>query len=249
MKEFFRTLWFRSGFFRNAVNLIYWLAHPKCRPGVGHLVTMREEDAYGPVQREEALFLFGIIQAARPKTVVEFGFHGGRSAFNFLQALPQDAQLYSYDISDGSQRIAEECFRGFSNFHFLKKSQELFSPDDIERRPVDFVFIDAAHDLELNKTTFKALLPCLDPAAIVAVHDTGTWSKEHFFPIHKALAEKRPQDWLNENEFQHQKEEREFVNWIGATFPDFQIIHFHSKDCLRHGTTLLQRKRTLDTGH
>ena len=43
---------------------------------------------------------------------MEFGFFHGHSAFNFLQALPPDARLFSYDIDPDSARRAE------TEFHF-----------------------------------------------------------------------------------------------------------------------------------
>ena len=94
MKTLLRLCYYRSGFFRNLANLIYWLTHYKNGFGIGHLVLMREEDANGPIQRDEALFLFAIIRVVRPKNIVEFGFHGGRSAFNFLCALSNGGGIY-----------------------------------------------------------------------------------------------------------------------------------------------------------
>ena len=54
---------------------------------------------YGPIQDDEALLLFGLVKALRPKTVIEFGYSGGVSALNFLKALDEDDKLYSYDIN------------------------------------------------------------------------------------------------------------------------------------------------------
>lgn len=247
VKSAIRLFYFQNSLFRNVVNQVLWWTRPKKRPPVYHLITMREEDVMGPLQRDEALFLAGIIRVIRPKTVVEFGFHYGHSAFNFLQALSPNAQLFSYDISNESARFAQQYFRNYSNFHFLKKSQTSFSAEDIGGVKIDFAFIDGAHNFELNKITFNAILPSLAVNAIIAVHDTGTWNRKHFLEVHKIIAEDQPGNWLSRDEFQPLKDEREFVNWIGSTYLDFQTIHFHSSNCLRHGITLLQRKRVLQT--
>jgi hypothetical protein len=164
-----------------------------------------------------------------------------------LRALEPDAHLYSYDIRDSAAASASKYSAKYPQFHFIKKSQEMFSPEDIERRLVDFLFIDAAHRLPLNQKTFLALLPSLAENALIAVHDTGTWHRKHFLAAHANFAKRKPKHWLNSEEFQHQIGERAFVNWIANAFSDFQAIHFHSLRCLRHGITLLQRRQTLKT--
>jgi predicted O-methyltransferase YrrM len=214
---------------------------------VSHLKTYREEDAIGPLQRDEALFLNGLIRVLRPRVVVEFGFSTGHSAYNFLQAMDGFGKLYSYDIAELSAAVAKQGFSGYPNFRFYQKSQTEFVWDDVGRQPVEFVFIDASHNLELNQKTFAALLPALSPGAILAVHDTGTWVKEHFSAKNRMFVAAGGGRWVNDQELEHTREERAFVNWIGAQHPEFQIIHCHSLNCLRHGLTLLQKKRVLPT--
>jgi len=211
-----------------------------------HFFSLRN-DLLGPLQREEAVFLFGIIATVKPKTVVEFGFHWGHSAFNFLQAMDKDAHLFSFDISEVSKEIAENYFDVYKNFSYLHKSQQCFVPEDVDGRKIDFVFIDCSHDLSLNQKTFEALLPALTEQAIIAVHDTGTWIKEFMLPVHSPFLRNHPNNWINDREFQPCKDNRLFMNWIAATHPEFQIIHFHSKNCARQGVTLIQRARLLKT--
>jgi predicted O-methyltransferase YrrM len=214
---------------------------------INHLTAFDEEEAIGPVQREEAMFLFSLIRMLRPRILVEFGFARGHSALNFLMAMDYEADLYSYDVDVASASLAEKYASEYSGFHFLHKSQETFSPVDVGGRLIDFVFIDAAHELDLNQKTFTLLLPSLAPNAILAVHDTGTWNRHHFLSEHFNFANERPNQWLNLDEFQHQRAERQFVNWVADAFSDFQVIHLHSLNCVRHGITLLQRGHTLPT--
>lgn len=217
------------------------------RVGTLHLSSYEQEEAIGPLQRDEALLLFAVTKTIVPATVVEFGFFRGHSAFNFLRALPDDGVLFSFDVSDVAKKHARRGFGGFKNFRFIQKSQTDFSPSDIDGRPIDLVFIDAAHELELNQATWQAILGSLTDEAIIAIHDTGLWHKTHFRQVHADFAEERPSEWLDADRFQHQKEEREFVNWILAEYPEYSVLHFHTLRRLRHGLTFLQKRRELPT--
>jgi hypothetical protein len=226
-----------------------WSAvHPEIRYRTDHLWLFREELTMGPVQRDEALLLFALTKIQRPQVIVEFGFHYGHSAFNFLQAMPSTSKLYSYDIDETARQIALSRFRRFPNFQFLHKSQADFCVADIGNQLIDLCFLDASHNLEINKVTFRKLEASLAPGAVIVVHDTGTWVKDFFRPIQAELASECRDRWLNENEFQPCKEEREFVNWVLANCPGFSEIHLHSKRTLRNGFTLIQRTQPLPTG-
>jgi len=219
---------------------------------VSHLASYQEEDAGGPLQRDEALLLYGAVRALRPKTIVEIGFLVGHSAFNFLRAMDDDARLYSFDISSTSLERARELFGSDQRFRFILRSQDEITERDIDGRRVDMIFIDASHDLALNQRTFKAIETLLAPRALVVVHDTGAWAKQH---ISSASAKHGAADhlandrgrWVSEGGYAHQPDEREFVNWIAETRPQFAQIHFHSTATLRHGLTMLQPGGPLST--
>jgi len=213
--------------------------------GISHLLSYREDDAIGPLQRDEAMALFGIIRTLRPKVVVEFGFFHGHSAYNFLQALPADGQLYSYDIDEDSIRRAGKEFGFDRRFTFVAKSQTAFEACDVGGQPIDFVFFDAAHELELNIETFTRLVAHLAPEAMIAIHDTGLWQRGHFAPIHTTFVSEYPGEWVSEELYAHQPGERAFVDWIVAGPHGFAAIHLHSTRTLRHGFSLLQRQRAL----
>jgi len=212
---------------------------------MSHLLSYREDDAIGPLQRDEAIALFGIIRSLRPKLVVEFGFFHGHSAFNFLRALPADGQLFSYDIDEDSISRAGREFGFDRRFTFVGKSQVDFDASDIGGRLIDFVFFDAAHELELNIATFSRIVDQLAPDAMIAIHDTGLWERGHFAPIHATFTREYPGEWVTEEMYAHQPGERAFVDWIVAGPHGFAAIHLHSTRTLRHGLSLLQRKRAL----
>lgn len=177
----------------------------------------------GPLLKEDALFLQAIIRMTNPMTLVEFGYFWGNSAKAMLEVMEPTAVLHSFDntknpsVPDG-------------RFVFHQKSQEQI--EGIEN--IDFVFLDASHDLELNKKTFQKLLPCLSEKAIIAVHDTGTWIGGNVFNADMGILNKKG-EWI------HCPDELDFVNWIMTDYPDFQQIHFHSTKQVRHGITLLQK--------
>lgn len=213
--------------------------------GISHLMSYRENDSIGPLQRDEAIALFGIVRTLRPKVIVEFGFFHGHSAFNFLQALPDDGHLYSYDIDPDSLRRAKLEFHFDQRFTFISKSQTDFDPEDIEKKEIDFVFFDAAHELELNISTFNRIVSHLAPEGMIAIHDTGLWHRSQFAPIHELFIRENPGEWKDRDLYAHQPGERAFIDWILAEHAGFTAIHFHSTRTLRHGFSLLQKKRSL----
>lgn len=245
LKSLVRRLFYRSALFRSVVGFFSVVTGRTSVIGMSHLLSYRENDAIGPLQRDEALALFGIIRTLRPKVVVEFGFFHGHSAFNFLRAMDDGARLFSYDIDADSIKRAATEFKFDKRFTFIAKSQTEFDPTDIENRKIDFVFFDAAHELELNTETFGKIAGHLSPEAMIAVHDTGLWHRKDFAAIHKEFAGKMPGVWESEVLYAHQPGERDFIDWIVSSHPEFTALHFHTTETLRHGFTLLQRKRPL----
>jgi predicted O-methyltransferase YrrM len=247
MKHAVRWAFYRSGIIRWVMGAGACLFHLRTRLGLAHLLSYKNEEGLGPLQRDEALFLFGLLRVTRPRLVVEFGFFHGHSAFNFLRALDPGARLVSFDIKPESKARAESEFACFRNFRYIEKSQAEFDPADLDGEMADFVFIDASHDLALNQQTFTRLIPALAPVAIVAVHDTGIWHRKHFLQKHVDYSAGKDERWLTPEWYQHQIDEREFVNWIFDQHPEFSQMHFHTTATMRHGLTLLQRRGKLPT--
>lgn len=212
----------------------------------GHLALYEPQKVNGAILKDEALLIYALIKMIRPKVVVEFGFSRGHSSLNFLEALDETAEFHSYDISSSAAEIAK-VFQARNNFHFHLKSQLDFDAEDVGHKKVDLVYFDAVYDAELNMATLQKLMPSLSDNALLILHDTDTWKKHQMDDTHVAYAGKRPQNWLNENEFQQQKGQREFSNAIVNTLPEFSVIHLHGIGILRSGFTLVQRKKLLPT--
>ena len=218
------------------------------RYSIAHLAAHAEEHAMGPVQRDEALLLFALTRTLRPQVVVEVGFLGGQSAFNFLRALAPGATLYSFDISQSAEEIATAMFSQFENFRFQRVSQDEIGPEHVGGQRVDLIFLDASHDLALNQKTFDRVAPMLQDDGVLVVHDTGAWPREHLTDRHRAVTIEHPELWTSGDLYEHRRDEREFVNWVLEHRPDYAQVHLHSRYTLRHGLTLLQRRGKLATG-
>jgi predicted O-methyltransferase YrrM len=215
---------------------------------LSHLSLFQSQETRGPILKDEALFLYALVKMIRPKVIVEFGFSRGHSSLNFLSAMDRDSVLYSYDISESAKEIAVNVFKKFRNFNFLFKSQLDFLPSDIGNKKIDLIYMDAVYETEVNMQTFDKFKSSLSDHGIIALHDTGTWHRKCMDESHLAYASKKPQNWLNENEFQQQKGQREFCNAFMIRNPEFGIIHFHSHHVIRCGITLLQKRTPLQTG-
>lgn len=217
------------------------------RYDLAHLAFIPEETAIGPLQRDEALVLHGLVRTVRPAVIVEFGFLMGDSALNFLQALPPASRVHSFDISEEAAAIARVF--PHPNFTFHRKSQDQITAADVQFAPIDLVFLDASHDLDVNRATFERVEGLLAQDAIVVVHDTGAWPAHLVagLPPHARFAAQTPEGWVSADEFVHQPDERAFVNWLRDVHPEFAQIHLHSTRTIRHGLTILQRSQRLPT--
>lgn len=180
----------------------------------------------GPLLDEDAEILKAIILLTTPLVVLEFGHLFGDSSRAMLSVMREDARLISID-KDMPARVKD------SRFTFHQISQEEYIPTE----KIDFVFLDASHDFELNKKTFENIKPFLSDKAIVAVHDTGTWPSNlwNFNLGHET----------SDGRYAHCPDEIHFVNWLFENEPDYQQIHFHSVHEPRHGITLIQKKTLL----
>lgn len=222
-----------------------WTALRGTTVPTGHLARFGEQETLGPIQREEALLLFALIRVLRPRTVVDIGFHRGHSAFNFLMALPPDAELHSYDNDPRAAEIAEAFSRAqggaSGRFHFHAKDQQELSSADVGGKEIDLALLDASHDLAINQVTFGRLAPAMKQGAVLAVHDTGTWHRSQMNEAHLAWARGSTGAWISSDEFSAWPEERRFVRWIIDHHPGWSSLHLHSDRTLRHGLTLLQK--------
>jgi predicted O-methyltransferase YrrM len=236
-----RRVFYRSRLVRELASIVRWRRRWREGLDLGHL-TFHPEHGLGPVQRDEALMLHGLARVIRPETVVELGFGHGDSALNFLAALDDDARVYAFDVDPASADFARKRFGHDPRLVFRSRSQAELTADDLDGRRADLVFLDAGHDLSLNQATFERLVPLMAPDAILAVHDTGAVPRALFASGHSLLDD--GSHWAGD-EYEHQPEERAFVNWVLERHPEFAQVHLHSRRTIRCGLTLLQRSAPL----
>lgn len=210
-------------------------------PDLAHLAYY-DEITLGPIQRDEAILLFGLARMTRPRTVVEIGLNFGHSAYNLLRALDADARLYAFDVDPVCDQVAVRRFADEPRFVYRRRAQQDLTAADVDDREVDLAFVDGAHDLALNRQLFERLAPLLSERAVVAVHDTGTTPGRF---IEEGRPERElPERWFGD-EYEPQPDERAFVNWLLEAHPAFAQIHLHTTRVPRYGLTLLQRSAPL----
>ncbi len=196
--------------------------------------------ALGPLQKDEAMFVYSLIKCIQPSNAIEFGFNKGHSAFAILSALKSDAKFLTIDINDKCKKIFDSRFKNnFKNAQIIigDMTKVDFSPS-FSLKSVEFVFFDALHDLDLNIITFNNLKPYLSSNCILLIHDTGLWSKKFMHDVHWEILPAIKSKNLNENLIAHQIDERKFANYL-IEEEGFKAFHIHSVNILRHGLSIL----------
>jgi predicted O-methyltransferase YrrM len=129
----------------------------------------------GNIMPAEAFFLHGVIKMIDPKVVLEFGTLTCYSSANFLNAMNKNARLYSFDINRKPEvnMLSED-----KRFIFVQSDQSHFDPSIIKERKVDFLFIDASHNLQANINTFQRVNFLLNRKSIIAIHDTDKLARQ-----------------------------------------------------------------------
>ncbi len=133
------------------------------------------ETTLGPIQGDEALFLYGLCQMVRPQVVLEIGCLIGQSLRVWINAGVPFIYAVDAKISDD----VKELQRGQGTNGMLCFEQDMCKPIDFVRGIPDLVFVDASHKLEDNIQVVKNLLPVLKPGALFILHDTGHRKDEH----------------------------------------------------------------------
>jgi hypothetical protein len=110
------------------------------------------EHVFGPLQRSEAVALYGILRTVRPLNVLEFGFYEGDSCEVMAAATAgSGARITSIDINEPPPDKVAHIREQYPHVDIVIKSQDEYMPPV----PVDFLSIDASHNLTLNQRTWK----------------------------------------------------------------------------------------------
>lgn len=136
---------------------------------LGHLKQSDDQNKPGPIQDDEALFLFALIRVTRIKRIVEFGSTYGDSARNFLEAIKGDGTVYSVDW--GVEAI---CPKINDNHKVIIKNVADVTPEDLDNAPIDLLFFDC-HAYEAQLCAFHKLKEAgiITDKTIFVFHDTN----------------------------------------------------------------------------
>ncbi|WP_081618904.1 glycosyltransferase [Thioalkalivibrio sp. ARh3] len=180
-------------------------------------------------------FAFWLIDAHRPRTVVELGTHGGFSYFAFCQAvqtLGTNTRCYAVDHWKGDEHAGfydesiYERVKSYNETHYANFSRLVRSSFDdalqhFSDGSIDLLHIDGRHFYEDVKHDFESWLPKLSDRAVVILHDTNV--RERNFGVFRLWEE------------------------IRNEYPNFEFLHGHGLGVLGYGKDLSSALRALFT--
>jgi GT2 family glycosyltransferase/glycosyltransferase involved in cell wall biosynthesis/uncharacterized coiled-coil protein SlyX len=173
--------------------------------------------------REHAPFAFWLVDALRPRSIVELGTHYGYSYFCFCQAVERlqlNAQCHAVDTWKGDEHagfFGEEVFdvvlernsRRYSSFSDLIRSTFDEALKYFPDNSIDLLHIDGRHFYDDVKHDFESWRSKLSDHAVVLFHDTNV--RELDFGVFRLWAE------------------------LCINYPTFEFHHGHGLGVLAYG--------------
>ena len=197
-----------------------------------HLTQAESQEVVGPIQDDEALFLYSLTRVMRLKRILEIGALGGYSARNFCAAVGNDGAVYSVDINP-IPKLAKNHFP-------IHKDARLLSSADVGGKPLDLVFFDC-HIYDVQLALFHQLGAdgVITETTVLVLHDTNLHPKQ-FAPWPYKIEE----GWV------HQPVERRMVNEFKRLGYDAFVLdtqmQSHGPDLpYRHGVTVMRKFKPL----
>ncbi|MFX0547440.1 rhamnan synthesis F family protein [Roseovarius sp. S1116L3] len=130
-------------------------------------------------------FAMWLVQAARPRTIVELGSHYGYSYFAFCQAVTSaglPTRCIAVDTWQGDEhsgRYGEDVFEAvraqnqpYEGFSTLLRRTFAEALADVEDGSVDVLHVDGRHFYDDVKEDYESWIPKLSDRAVVLFHDT-----------------------------------------------------------------------------
>lgn len=155
---------------------------------LAHLTQPENCLVWGPVQDDEALFLYSIVRSLKIKRVIEIGGGTyGYSGKNFSIAVGEDGVVYTVDVIDVPLYKKNQIL--------VKKSASLVTPEDFGNEPVQLIFFDC-HDYNSSMQCFKTLVDTgiINDNTLIALHDTSLLENEE---PHQPVERKMVNDFVN----------------------------------------------------
>jgi O-methyltransferase len=206
---------------------------------LSHLSQEDSQLVVGPIQDDEALFLYAMIRGMRLKRVLEIGGGIGYSAQSFAHAVGAQGTIYTVDVNPVPV-VA-------SNHVCIHKNARDLTREDVHGKRLDLVFFDC-HDYDAQMTVFLKLtvMGLITPATVIALHDTNLHYGVKIADFAYELPN-RPGCWV------HQATERRLVNTLVAEY-GYHAFNLHTEPAahadgqlpVRHGLTLCQKFTELE---
>jgi O-antigen biosynthesis protein len=150
---------------------------------------------------EHIPFAGWIVEALRPRTVVELGVHTGVSYFAICDAVltwniearcfavdhwrgDKHSGLYGEEVFESVSRINSEHYASFSRLLRMTFDDAL---GEFELGQIDLLHIDGLHTYEAVKRDFENWLPKMSASGVVLLHDSA--ERKSDFGVHKLVAE------------------------------------------------------------
>lgn len=199
---------------------------------LSHLTQPNNQNVWGPIQDDEALFLYSIIRASRMSRILEIGGLSGYSAKNFLKAIDYEDNkgvVYSCDLNP----IPKQA----DNHVTIIKNALHITIEDLNNLPIDLVFFDCHDMVQMDIYNYFIEHSIITDNTVIALHDTNL----HYSPWAK---------WgdfvVTENGFAHQPVERKMTNMFKDIGYDIFCISTDStkhsdKFPVRHGITVCRK--------
>lgn len=209
-----------------------------------HLTQDDDQNVGGPIQDDEALFLYSIIRGCRLSRILEIGGLNGYSAKNFLKALDYPRKLgetYTLYTCD----ITEVPTQG-KNHKVLTKNAMDITSEDLDNKPLDMIFYDCHDMIQMVIHSVLVAKGLINDKTIIALHDTNLHYAPHMhrkhYPPHDPIGEYVE----SEKGWAHQPVERKMVNLFKDMGYDiFSISTDASKHSsmlpVRHGMTICRK--------
>jgi predicted O-methyltransferase YrrM len=214
-----------------------------------HHLDLYQTYVHGPIQKDEALFLYSVVKMIRPSTILEFGLQFGLSSYNFALAKDCEAFYFGLDKEEYCVDMARKLCNGMPNCFFIKSDCLDFDFNSLLGRKVDLFFLDCSHNFEKNKTCLYNVISYLSEDGLIVIHDTGYYTIEAF--------SKAPDEYKKESQGLEKKlrknkkipvieEEQKTVNWFMENHSQYDVLHLHSDKIMRCGMTFFQKRKKLN---
>lgn len=199
-----------------------------------------DQNVIGPMQDDEALLMYALVQTSHVERVLELGGFTGFSARTFLSGMARKphGRVYTVDLNPVPTVRVEG---GADHRHIaIQKDAAHLEPGDVENAPLDLVLFDC-HSFDATRATVRQLYRhrLLKPDTYFVLHDTGLHSRL----IHSGLM---PFVTPHHGKLIHQPVERLFSDWLLSEYPQdhWQRVAMHddAREPMRHGLTIMQRR-------